>query len=216
MAEDGWLEKHRRAADELGADVLTGPVRQVLTAPPPFWMTEPQFKPRVRGQRRKTAATNNTLLSLDFMRGAGRGLRFDENFRFTGGSDVDFFYRLADLGGTICWVDDAIVTEEVPANRMTLGWQMERASRVQANNFSIHSKRKGLLHGLSRTAPKVVGRGLRGAGLVALSWVLLPWGKQKAGQCFVSGLQSLAGSYGAVKGIFGWRPEVYRKVSGAE
>lgn len=73
------------------------------------------------------AATNNVLISLDFVK--MHNLKFDERMALSGGSDTEFFYRFSSLGGQIRWCGDAIVYEGVPSSRMTLGWLVRRYFR---------------------------------------------------------------------------------------
>lgn len=214
LAEPGWLEAMRRGAKELDVEVITGPVRPLLETEPPAWLKIPKLKPRIRGKRRETAATNNTLINLAWMKTEGKDLRFDEQFRFTGGEDIDFFFHLTDRGGRICWIDDAIVSEVYTNDRMQIGWQLKRSKRVQANNYLIHKKRGGRLYSIGRTAPKIFGRGLRGLVFLTASPALYIINKKRSAEMAVEGLIALAASWGAIEGMTGKSQNIYQKTIG--
>ena len=52
---------------------------------------------------------------------------FDSQFARTGGEDTHFFRRCASMGFPITWADDAIVYEEIPAERTTRDYLVRRA-----------------------------------------------------------------------------------------
>lgn len=99
--EVGWLQAMTRAVHELKADALTGPVRTTFQADPPPWLKKQRLDQRRHGQTLETAATNNTLLNCSWLQRRHCPLRFNEELRYTGGSDTEFFRRLTDQGGTI-------------------------------------------------------------------------------------------------------------------
>jgi succinoglycan biosynthesis protein ExoM len=173
---DGW-----RAS---GAQVVTGPVISVFAPGTPRWIVAGGFIQRDRhetGVSLPAAATNNTLMSLSFWRAAGRP-RFDAAFSESGGSDTDFFMRLVEAGGSISWVDDAVVEEDVPAARARFSWIWRRAVRggnVQARIDLRTTTRARLAWRLAMTLPyriarAVVGlvryRAVRAVDVVPLAW----------------------------------------------
>ena len=71
-------------------------------------MVTREGKPRRHGQIVDLAATNNTLVDLNWLDRHLPELRFDERLRYTGGSDSEFFDRFIRfqddlLGLTICF-----------------------------------------------------------------------------------------------------------------
>ena len=139
------------------------------------WIVEPKSKLRKRGSRLRTAAANNTLVKASWLRRHFPELRFDEDFRFSGGEDTDFFFQVADRGGRIVWVDDAIVTEQISSRRASLTYQLVLACRTAENAFRIHKKRKSYAAAVWRYLPKAIGRLARGSSLVvgAGAWWLV-------------------------------------------
>ncbi len=126
----GWLHQmlglHRRTA----AVAVVGPVVSALPSPLDPWVEAGRFFDRRRlptGTAIDVAATNNLLVDLRAV--AAAGLRFDEAFGLSGGSDTLFTRRLAATGAPMLWCDEAVVTDVVPRDRATRSWVLHRARR---------------------------------------------------------------------------------------
>ncbi|WP_300681131.1 glycosyltransferase family 2 protein [Nocardioides sp.] len=189
-----WGTHHQPAA-------VVGPVVSIFEGDPDPWITAGGFFRRLRhttGDEVSTAATNNLLLDLCEVRRLG--LRFDEAFGLTGGSDTVFTRQLSGAGGRIVWCDEAVVFDMVPADRATRGWVRARASRLGNSDLraQVHLARPGLprlttrVRGTLRGGVRLLGGGarmlygrllgslhdeargtrtaLRGAGMVRGSW----------------------------------------------
>ncbi len=99
------------------------------------------------------ARCGNVLMSRSLVRGVPA---FDPEFAKTGGEDSLYFARALKMGFRLVWCDEAIVSETVPASRMTVRWLLRRAflggrtfSRVQA---VVHGRRVFVrwgVHGLA-------------------------------------------------------------------
>lgn len=214
-AELGWLEAMRRATAEFETDALTGPVRYVMPSEPPEWMRPFRPPKRRRGDLLKTAATNNTLVRSDWWRAPpGEGMRFDETLRFTGGSDTDFFYRMSEVGGRIHWVDDALVAEDVPPERLTLKWQMNRSRRIAATAYLRERKLMGPRKAMFRHFRRAVRRFLYGGVNVVLGSALSLVLRKRGLHLRYSGLRTVWSSIGTFQSLFGRQPEPYRAVDG--
>ncbi len=74
------------------------------------------------------------------------------------GSDTDFFTRVHKSGAVIRWLGEAVVKENVPANRMTLDWQLQRAFRVAISISVLHEKQRGKAKAVLRSITKGAGR----------------------------------------------------------
>ena len=126
----GWLaglvEEYRKTRPA----AVVGPVVSEFAGPVESWIDAGGFFTRRRlptGTEVGVAATSNLL--LDMQQIAKHGLRFDERFGLTGGSDTLFTKQLSASGGRIVWCDDAIVVDHVPIERMTRRWVLNRAMR---------------------------------------------------------------------------------------
>lgn len=131
-----WLarmvELHRRER----CAAVVGPVISEYAHEPERWITEGQFFTRRRlptGTTVEAAATNNLLLDMRIV--DGMGLRFDERFGLSGGSDTLFTRTLSRAGRRIVWCDEAPVVDVVPAHRLTRRWVLQKAFR-SGNSWS--------------------------------------------------------------------------------
>ncbi|HEY0869766.1 MAG TPA: glycosyltransferase, partial [Acidothermaceae bacterium] len=125
-----WLESMLEVHDRTASAAVVGPVISEYAAEPDPWIKAGRFFDRRRlpsGTRIDVAATNNLLLDLRQVRAFG--LRFDEAFGLSGGSDTLFTRELHRRGGALVWCDEAIVIDQVPMERLTRRWVLLRALR---------------------------------------------------------------------------------------
>jgi succinoglycan biosynthesis protein ExoM len=135
------------------------------------------------------------------VRADGLALRFDEAMRFTGGSDSDFFFRAADHGAVIRWVDDAWVREVVGPSRISINWEWMRALRVAANNSTIYRKRRGLGEACVRCLPKAFLRFVQGSVVAGFGALVFIFVRKRGLKWFVRGGKDLASGVGGVMGL---------------
>lgn len=127
---DQWLALLLQTWRSSGAQAVVGPVVSSFAEPLDPWIVDGRFFDRRRlatGTAVDVAATNNLLLELGWLRRAG--VRFDERFGITGGSDTLFTRQLVASGARMVWCDEAVVTDVVPAARATRSWVLRRAFR---------------------------------------------------------------------------------------
>lgn len=123
------------AARTNGVTVATGPALPCFEPGSATWATRSEAYEPVRHphlSRVRYAFTNNVLFSARVARpcAATPAMRFDESMLHTGGSDREFFSRLAKNGHEIVWVDDAIAYEWYPPERATQRWLFQRSYRL--------------------------------------------------------------------------------------
>lgn len=137
VPEPRWLELLVRTFEESpGAAGVAGAVVSTFEAPLPPWVVAGGFFVRQRhstGAALPAAATNNLLLHLPAVRELG--LAFDERFGTSGGSDTLFTRQLVAAGHRLVWCDEAVVVDQVPAQRCTTSWVVRRALR-SGNSWS--------------------------------------------------------------------------------
>jgi succinoglycan biosynthesis protein ExoM len=145
LAEPGWLETMEREAARGQWDVVLGPVDAVYSEAAPAWMRQGDFhstRPVVRNGCIDTGYSGNALIRLDFVR--RHGLTFDTRLGRSGGEDLDFFYRLHDVGGRIGFTEDARAWEPVPDGRASLRWLLVRTFRTgQSHGARLAKVRPG-------------------------------------------------------------------------
>lgn len=200
---NAWLRELIACADAIDADVVTGPVISVLPDDAPAWVRRGGFyqRPVPRdGAEVTAAATNNTLLRVASWQRAGAP-RFDESFSATGGSDSRFFYTLRGAGLRIRFCAAAVVTEDIPPGRMSLGWLTRRALRSGMVAQRVWSS--------DRATVVVVGRAvliaLQGAVLMAAGVVF------RGGRNIAPGFHRLFLGVGVLASLRGRRIEEYAR-----
>lgn len=159
-AADGWLSALLDYANHSEADIVSGPVISVLPENAPAWIRRGGFFQRAvqpTGSTNWTAASNNTLLRRTAWEEAGTPW-FDPEFSRTGGSDTDFFSRMAESGATITYTAEAVVYEDVPQGRMTKKWLARRAYRSGIVNGIVLRRKR------SRMTLIALGAATAGAG----------------------------------------------------
>lgn len=208
---DGWLGALLDSYRATGSAAVVGPVLPAYSAPPDPWIQAGGFFVRKRyptGTVMPAAATNNLLIDLRQLDQLG-GLRFDERFGLTGGSDTLFTRLLISRGGEIVWCDEAAVLDQVPTQRLSRRWVLRRAFR-SGNSWSrttlelsqspwsaLRARLRMTVLGLARV---VVG-GLRGvAGLAG-----------RSPHHHARGSRSVARGLGMMRGAWGFVYEEYRR-----
>lgn len=156
-----WLARLLEAQRDSGADVVAGAVIPHFEGPAPDWAIRGGFF----AQRRHAdlepidyAYTNNVLFRRALVEELG--LRFDEALGLTGGEDLCFFGQAVDGGARIVWADRAVVTDWVPASRLSLSWLLKRWYRtgnadailLQRRRPGFRGRTQGLAKGLLRIA----------------------------------------------------------------
>jgi GT2 family glycosyltransferase len=188
VSED-WLTTLTAYAQQTGADVVVGPVMSVLPPEAPEWVRRGGFIQRPilqSGQQLATAPTNNTLLLRDAWVRSGSP-RFDPTFSVTGGSDADFFRGICKAGARILYCADAVVHEDVPAERLSLQWLRRRAVRNGIAQTRVRRKHgdsllRGLMGGLVYTGYGIVFLGIgvitrRGVQAKPFNYLFLGYGR---------------------------------------
>ena len=144
-----WLEAMVATYYEKNADVVLGPVRAEYSSNCPLWMRHGDFhstKPAwVKGEI-ITGYTCNVLFNRTAK--AIAGLRFRADLGRTGGEDTVFFSTVYKAGGRIVYAPEALVTEEVPADRANFAWLFKRRYRYGQTHalLLLESSGFGLLY----------------------------------------------------------------------
>ncbi len=188
-----------------GADAVTGPVLRRLPDGAPGWARHADhFDTRGShrtGERLGKAYTGNALVSRRVFQRLDSW--FDDAFRFTGSSDLHFFLMVRRAGFVIEWCDEAVMTEDVPAARLSWRWYLARGYRSGIGDTVA----RRLVDPGARSTLTCVARGVArlGHGLVlAPLAVVRPEYRSFAARRLASGAGSLVGLLGA-------RYEEYRR-----
>lgn len=174
-AED-WLGTLLTAHRVLGGAAVAGPVVRLHERPPAAWVRAARVFDRRRmatGTPMQAAGSGNLLVDMRHVR--RHQLSFDDRLGLAGGSDHLFTRQIRRTGGSIHWCDEAVVTESVPADRLTPRWTLRRGYRSGATEVRIElmlssgpRERLGIRsRALARGAARVLG----GLARVALGLV---------------------------------------------
>ncbi len=209
---DGWLGLLIDTYRQTTPTAVVGPVISEFDAEPEPWVQAGDFFRRRRlstGTEVTVAATNNLLLDMTVIR--DWGLRFDEKFGISGGSDTLFTRAIAARGGRMVWCDEAVVVDQVPASRITRRWVLLRALR-SGNGWSrvalylSASLPARLQLRLQLTASGVI-RTIGGAARYLAGFV------SRSAEHRAKGLRTAARGVGMVSGAYGYVYQEYRRKS---
>lgn len=137
-----WLQTMHDAMKTYADAVVTGPAIPRFPPGAPDWAERSGvfMPPRYpTGTTRPWAFTHNVVVKASLVRDGD--FRFDEAMRFTGGSDKEFFGRVARAGHDIVWIDDARAYEWYPLDRITRRWVFHRSYRLGTNAIHAEARR---------------------------------------------------------------------------
>lgn len=207
-----WLSSLVGTYRRTGAAAVAGLVIPDYAFPPERWIEAGGFFVRKQypdGTLMPAAGSGNLLLDVRQVR--AHGLRFDERFGLTGGSDHLFTRDLVRRGGRIVWSDRAEVVDKVPEQRLTRQWVVQRQYRV-GNTWS----RTGLVlsePGLARVATRL-RLSARGLARVGLGGVRVLLGRlTRSDRMHARGSRMLARGRGMVSGAWGVTFHEYRRAT---
>jgi len=202
--DDSWLINLLDAMQRSAADVVAGDVLSTAGDGTPEWATRILYEPSRRppGAPVPIFYTGNVLIArrvLEYF-----APPFDTRFAMTGASDYHFALRCARAGFTAVFAD-ALVLEEFPADRATLGWFLRRGFRSGAGFTRSHLLEDPLIAAVPRTLALAAVRCLRGVGSC------LRGGLRGDYAGIVKGLFRIASGAGTASGLFGLHYEEYRR-----
>lgn len=211
----GWLDAYLDAIKTYDVEAFTGPQIRIYPDHAPAWKVDPPTIGRKpTGTRERATYTANAMIRADVVREDGRGLRFDTKLRYTGGTDTEFFWRLTKGGGQIVWIDEAELYEDVPASRLTLGWNYTRSVRTATNAVRIVRLQDGGWKAVRHALRLALHSAALGLARIGASLVYLAIDRTRSRRFLWTGALSLARVYGFLGGIFGMTYEPYRKIEG--
>ena len=155
-----WLSQLLAVMHRCQAPVVAGPVPALFHPSAPRWVHTVDLhnaQGKVDEQQIDYAGTGNLLINKQ----AIGDLRFDEKLGKSGGSDTDFFMRFKQQGGTLFWASQAIAYEDIPKDRSTARYMIQRFIK-QGENYRKINTRNGAI-----TSPTVYL--LKSAAIVLVS-----------------------------------------------
>jgi succinoglycan biosynthesis protein ExoM len=190
VPSEEWLVHLLRVWREYSADVVFGLVSPYFPDPVPRWIERGGFFEREdlpNGAACSEGSTCNVLISTRML--TKSGIRFDETYRFSGGSDLFFFRRVHKAGYRMVWAENARAVEWIPASRATLKWLLMRefsCGAVIGRQHSIWRRFQSAANGMARF--------VAGASCAVL---LFPFGRHRSARFIRSASYGLGLLYGA-------------------
>jgi succinoglycan biosynthesis protein ExoM len=139
-----WIDDLVAMQKHTGASVVGGPNLPVFAPGAPAWAAHcPLFvsDDMPDGPVDIVWGTCNLLLHKSAFAHSDSNL-FDPLFNRSGGEDVDAFMRLKASGHRFAWSRSAVVWDDIPLNRTTLGWITRRAFRIGNSNMLVQLRWK--------------------------------------------------------------------------
>ena len=136
IAGPRWLVELIAVKARTGADAVLGPVIPLFPTGSKQWVKDSGFFSRRRFRTgtvlpENECRTGNALVQASIARKRSPEV-FSNRFSSSGGEDRDFFSWMASEGFKIVWCDTAIVEEEVPLNRQSIYYMIERSYKSSA------------------------------------------------------------------------------------
>jgi len=200
-----WLGALVRSWQAWGCAGVSGPALATFEVAPDAWVQGSGVFARpakTDGAAVSGAATNNLLLHVGTLR--SMGLRFDDAYGTSGGSDTRLVHDLISRGGVVRWCDAAAVLDRIPASRTSREWVLRRTMRT-SNTWSrvaLDLAKPGLPR--LQTALGLTGRAayrlLRGASTTCRGYVGGDPRIRARGECDIaSAIGMVQGAYGVVR-----------------
>jgi succinoglycan biosynthesis protein ExoM len=141
FADCDWLHHLVTCLEKTNADAVFGPVLPAYAAKPPDWLISSQINERTRFPSGTLitwgeARTGNVMIRRSIL--AGNHI-FSDRFARSGGEDSYFFASAQKRGCRLVWCDEAVVTENIPADRMQKSWLLQRALMGGRTYVRLHA-----------------------------------------------------------------------------
>lgn len=215
-----WLCELYKTLTERDLDLVGGPARAFVKQEPSgllpaaLWRGYQARVDRVeRGARHLHArqnddqimiATNNWMVDLAFCRTTG--LRFDIRYNVSGGEDSGFHHGAKRLGARTGWAPRAVVSEEIPPERLSVVYQYNRALDQSVvsfhRKFESRPRLKWLIVPLSVLYKTAAGLAL----LLAVPFTL--------GRSLMGSIRALGFASGRLAGLLGFESRHYDTTTG--
>ena len=140
IAEPQWLDEMIRQQMLTGASIVGGRVNRLFEGQKPRWADAvPLLSHKSRSRTGPVDLVDSTanILFTRAVLETHQGPVFDPAFALTGGGDKEALTRLKRHGASFAWAEEAIVSEQIPASRLTQAWVLKRAFRVGNSDMRV-------------------------------------------------------------------------------
>jgi len=129
----------QRVQTETGATAVAGPQVNDCEAISRTNEHHPLFIPE--GSEREKFGTGNYIIDLDFIR--KHGVRFDPQFNFTGGEDIDFSATAHKAGAMFVWTNNAVTRGLTHPERLSMWASFKRTIGLTQAYMLVRLKHRG-------------------------------------------------------------------------
>ncbi len=136
-----WMKVFLAENECVEADIYHGPVDYLYELNPPEWMPLYRKKSLPNHQQLAEAATNNLILNPSLFKSRPVSQWFNQTMRFSGGTDTELTRRLTEQGAKAIWLENLLVYESVPPDRLSQKAIYRRIFRESVNLAHIEMKR---------------------------------------------------------------------------
>ena len=208
----GWLAALVATRDRHGADAVAGPVVSRYDGNLDPWVQAGGYFDREHHQGRRDgsvltrAASNNLLLDLNTVRRLG--VRFDDAYGLSGGEDSLFTETLTQRGATIRWSSAAAVNDNLPAERLTRKYALQRTYDLSNSSAGVELdlvKNPGTRRRLKVRAAAVAAARLAAPGAAEITFGRLTRSQRHDAH----GWRSVARGRGAMAAVIGQHSSSY-------
>lgn len=132
-APETWLAAMLGTLETTQTDLVMGPVHGVIAPEVKHWLVNSRVFDKYvynkkTGDDIDIAYTCNTLLTRKLLQALGP--TFHPEFNLTGGEDSFYFTRARIMGYRFTWCLEAVIHEDIPAERVSLRWIGKRNFRA--------------------------------------------------------------------------------------
>jgi glycosyltransferase involved in cell wall biosynthesis len=211
VADPRWLDELLRVLGTCGADVAGSRLDRRLESGAPAWAhTISYLNSKSRGCSGPVDLVDSTG-SIVFTRAIlTRAVHpvFDPAFGLTGGEDKEALTRLQRQGARFAWADAAVVTEIIPAARVTENWVLQRSYRIGNSDIRVMLRHRSSIASVSGEVCKA----LLVFTLAPLAW---PWALRHP-TLRIQVKVKLWRAMGKLSGLFGFAyPEYAKRQAGS-
>lgn len=206
-ADENWVTELYKSAVSFQAQAVGGPV--IVK-----WPDESQLDEFMKGlydndrvvgntgDIRKTLATNNVIIDLNFLR--KKNIIFDIRFNLMGGEDTFLFDAMREAGAKLIWCNEALMYTKVVPERNNEAFIWKRRYRIGQTKFF----REEMLHGRKKAILKLVPKAIEKTIIEGLCYYFV--GRERR----IRGKERLLTQKGVIDAILGRDIDIYTDTDG--
>lgn len=205
-----WLERLLATAAANQADGVLAPVVCLVPDSAPVWIRAGKLYALPRFATDSVPPLNrigigNALLRADLVKALNGP--FNPKFGLTGGEDADLLTRLVQQkNAKLVWCDEALATEEVEQNRLSLAWLLRRSLRGGQDHAKLRLAGQFGPMGPAAKVQFVAQSAVQMLAAPVIALLVLPRGRHHSAEW----LKKMAGNFGKLSALVGAHYQEYK------